>query len=372
MKGRLLEVTYEDFINNILETRGRNGCGDEYHETHHIVPKCMGGSNDKENLIDLFAREHFEAHRLLALENPENEKLTYAWWMMSHVKDKAQDRYQVTAEEYEEARIAISIKQKEEQTKRMKSKKARKRISNTLKGRYVGDKNPRYGKHCSEETKSKISNANKGKFSGEKNYFYGKSFRGEESPMYGHQHTKESKEKMSKSLKGKYVGENNPNYGKPMSDKQRAKISEALKGKMAGVNNPMFGKYHSEDTKEKIRKKATGRTHLEETKLKMSKNRKGKDNANAKITCQFDINIELIHVWEYADQAARSLNINRSAISMVCMGTHKSAGGFIWRYLYDQTKQDGTVISGAITLGLITEEEALKQLKEQENLKGEN
>ena len=57
---------------------------------------------------------------------------------------------------------------------------------------------------------------------------------------------------------------------------------------------------------------------------------------------------------------------------MVCMGTHKSAGGFIWRYLYDQTKQDGTVISGAITLGLITEEEALKQLAEQESLKGEN
>ena len=77
MKGRLLEVTYEEFINNILETRGRNGCGDEYHETHHIVPKCMGGSNDKENLIDLFAREHFEAHRLLALENPENEKLNF-------------------------------------------------------------------------------------------------------------------------------------------------------------------------------------------------------------------------------------------------------------------------------------------------------
>lgn len=75
-------MTYEEFINNILETRGRNECGDEYYETHHIIPKCMGGSNDKENLIDLFAREHFEAHRLLALENPENEKIIYAWWAM--------------------------------------------------------------------------------------------------------------------------------------------------------------------------------------------------------------------------------------------------------------------------------------------------
>ena len=41
-------------------------------------------------------------------------------------------------------------------------------------------------------------------------------------------------------------------------------------------------------------------------------------------------------------------------------------------YLYDQTRKDGTIIPGAITLGLITEEEALKQLEEQNNLKGEN
>ena len=86
-------ITYEEFIQNILDTRGRFACGDEYHERHHIIPKCMGGTNDKDNLIDLYAREHFEAHRLLALENPENEKLIYAWHMMAVVKDKNQDRY---------------------------------------------------------------------------------------------------------------------------------------------------------------------------------------------------------------------------------------------------------------------------------------
>lgn len=102
-------MTYEEFINNILETRGRFACGNEYHERHHIVPKCMGGSNDKENLIDLFAREHFEAHRLLALENPENEKLVYAWGCMAFVKRKDTDRYKVTPDEYEEARIKYWI-----------------------------------------------------------------------------------------------------------------------------------------------------------------------------------------------------------------------------------------------------------------------
>jgi hypothetical protein len=106
-------LTYEEFINNILETRGRFACGEEYHERHHIVPKCMDGGDEEENLIDLFAREHFEVHRLLALENPDNDKLTYAWWMMANVKDKNQNRTKITAEEYEEAKTALSDIRKE-------------------------------------------------------------------------------------------------------------------------------------------------------------------------------------------------------------------------------------------------------------------
>ena len=101
-------LTYEEFINNILETRGRFNCGDEYHERHHIIPKCVGGTDDKENLIDLFAKEHFDAHRLLALENPDNDKLMYAWWCMSTAKSKyTKERYEVSATEYEEAKIAL-------------------------------------------------------------------------------------------------------------------------------------------------------------------------------------------------------------------------------------------------------------------------
>ena len=96
-------LTYDEFINNILETRGRFACGDEYHERHHIVPKCLGGTDDEENLIDLFAREHFELHRLLALENPDNNKLVYAWWMLAHI-----DGREITAAEYEEAKIAFT------------------------------------------------------------------------------------------------------------------------------------------------------------------------------------------------------------------------------------------------------------------------
>jgi hypothetical protein len=36
-----------------------------YQEAHHIIPKSLGGSNHKTNLINLTAREHFIAHLLL-------------------------------------------------------------------------------------------------------------------------------------------------------------------------------------------------------------------------------------------------------------------------------------------------------------------
>jgi len=34
-------------------------------ERHHIIPKSLGGNNDHENLVVLWYREHYIAHRLL-------------------------------------------------------------------------------------------------------------------------------------------------------------------------------------------------------------------------------------------------------------------------------------------------------------------
>ena len=39
---------------------------DGYYETHHIVPKAEGGSDDNTNLVKLTARQHYIAHLLLA------------------------------------------------------------------------------------------------------------------------------------------------------------------------------------------------------------------------------------------------------------------------------------------------------------------
>lgn len=195
-----LEMTYNEFINNILETRGRFACGEEYHERHHIVPKCMGGTNEEENLIDLFAREHFEAHRMLALENPDVHGLVYAWWCMCHgVKRKCQDRYEVSAEEYEEARINISNNIKGKNNP-MYGVRGELHPSYGIK-RYK-DKNPFYGKHHSEETKEKLREI-------------------------ANNRSEETKKKISESRKGTPAH----NKGVPMSDEQKRKLKDSRKNK---------------------------------------------------------------------------------------------------------------------------------------------
>jgi hypothetical protein len=47
-----------------------------YYEKHHIVPRCMGGTNDVGNLVLLTGREHFVAHMLLWKAYPENTSLS--------------------------------------------------------------------------------------------------------------------------------------------------------------------------------------------------------------------------------------------------------------------------------------------------------
>lgn len=55
-----------------------------YHN-HHIIPKCLAGTNDKSNLILLTPREHLICHIFLAKLYPKSN-LVYAVWRMTHDK----------------------------------------------------------------------------------------------------------------------------------------------------------------------------------------------------------------------------------------------------------------------------------------------
>ena len=73
-----------------------------YKEVHHIIPKCMGGSDEKSNLVALTAREHFVAHKLLTKMYPDNPKLYHAFGCMSMGR-------KLSSIHYEEAKKAHSV-----------------------------------------------------------------------------------------------------------------------------------------------------------------------------------------------------------------------------------------------------------------------
>ena len=54
-----------------------------YTETHHIIPKCLGGSDHITNLVDLTPEEHYLAHLLLVKIYPNESGLVWAALMMT-------------------------------------------------------------------------------------------------------------------------------------------------------------------------------------------------------------------------------------------------------------------------------------------------
>lgn len=54
-------------------------------ESHHIVPKCMGGENGKSNLVRLSPREHYIVHKLLHKEY-RTKPLAYAYVALVRMK----------------------------------------------------------------------------------------------------------------------------------------------------------------------------------------------------------------------------------------------------------------------------------------------
>lgn len=83
-----------------------------YSEIHHIIPRCLGGDDTKNNLVELTAREHYLCHKLLTKIIPKNTieyyKVCYAYIMMM-VSSKNQKRYIKNSKEYNKIREEISI-----------------------------------------------------------------------------------------------------------------------------------------------------------------------------------------------------------------------------------------------------------------------
>jgi hypothetical protein len=96
-------MDYVRIYNQIIE-RAQTRKLEGYVEKHHIIPKCIGGLDIKENIVELTAREHFLCHVLLCEIYLNNRELWYALFLMSINKNKKQ-KYKVSSREYERIKI---------------------------------------------------------------------------------------------------------------------------------------------------------------------------------------------------------------------------------------------------------------------------
>lgn len=124
-------MNYQAVYDNIIN-RAKTRKLTTYREVHHIVPKCLGGSNDTSNLVELTAREHFLCHWLLIRIYPNQSKLAYAFWNMCNGRtNQHQYRYTPTSRVYEESKIAASKAQSDREV----SDSTRKKLSESRRGK---------------------------------------------------------------------------------------------------------------------------------------------------------------------------------------------------------------------------------------------
>lgn len=211
-------MNYTKVYNQLMErAKGRKPEKGGYYESHHIIPKCMGGSNDKDNKVKLTYREHFIAHWLLHREYPTNKSLAAAFHIMAYGSSWRQARKEKgdffpSSRQLEEAKMAKVMQ--------------------------------RRGTKHSQETRRKMS---------ERAKEFARKNGGPANK--GYKMSNEAKEKMRVAK-----------LGKKRSEEDKRKISEGKKKQVpTGPTHHRYGTKHSEETKAKLR---AARARREELKNK--------------------------------------------------------------------------------------------------------
>lgn len=147
-------MNYLQIYKNICD-RGQVERQLNYFEVHHVVPKCLGGTDDKSNLTTLSAKEHYIAHLLLTKIHPNCSKIKHAFGMME-ASTKTQSR-QYSSIQYDKMRKAHSSAMKTNNP--MHLKETRDKVSETRKRMFAKNELP--NPMDSIEARKKVSNAMK-------------------------------------------------------------------------------------------------------------------------------------------------------------------------------------------------------------------
>lgn len=226
-----LENKYTKIYYQIVD-RAKTRIIEGYSERHHIVPKSLGGSDKKENLVPLTAREHFICHWLLTKMTVgiEKGKMIYAVWMLATNNNPNQKREKISSRKYEILKRLMSEKEISNETRRKMGL-----------GR-LGKEPPNKGVPMSEEQKIKLSIANKGKKIPKEIIEKGietKRKNGTLRVKGSWSPSAETRKKLSEALKGHFPWNKNKKLNEEQkvkikasfTDERRKQISDSKKGK---------------------------------------------------------------------------------------------------------------------------------------------
>ena len=210
-------MDYQKIYYNLIK---REITREGYVEKHHILPRCLGGLDNKENLVNLYPEEHYLAHLLLCKIYPGNQKLLYAAMNMTTGsminKGKRNNKaYGWLRRQYAESMSGDNNPNRRDPN--IQKKAAKKRV----------------GQKRTEETKAKMSLAQKGRI-----------------------FTEETKAKMSAAARNK----------PPITDETRQKLSAKSKGRIG----PWAGKTVPPELVAKRADANRGRKDSNEVRLKKS------------------------------------------------------------------------------------------------------
>ena len=129
---------YTKWYNSIIDNAiGRPIQDGVYYERHHVLPKSMGGSNDKTNLVPLTAKEHFICHMLLPKMTTGDARISmlFAAFTMATLTANGNQRYKVNSNTYEILRKFAAEATRKTHTGKVESAETRAKKSKALKGR---------------------------------------------------------------------------------------------------------------------------------------------------------------------------------------------------------------------------------------------
>lgn len=249
-----------------------------YTERHHIVPRCIGGSDDVSNLVRLTPEEHYIAHLLLVKIYTTNAKLLYAANMMQNRTNNNKS--------YGWVKRRFSLIESKTKTGKPRSKESIEKQRQTILSKVASGEwtPPNLGGSHTDESKSKMSAAHSGKKIPVKSRssLEGYIIRyGEEEGIKLYNEHKITKDSRSLQYYIKIYGEIE---GPIKYQKNCDRLSKSAK---IGEDHYMFGKTHSDEAKAKIAantsKHQKGRLKSEEHKARIGAAHKGKKHTI--VTC---------------------------------------------------------------------------------------